>query len=48
MCSFKVFNQNVCTVNVHEMYYKFNPGPTLAHMTDFANTQESFYFSREV
>jgi hypothetical protein len=26
MCSFKFFNQNVCTVNVHEMYYKFNPG----------------------
>jgi hypothetical protein len=20
MCSFKLFNQNVCTVNVHEMY----------------------------
>jgi hypothetical protein len=29
MCSFKFFNQNVCTVNVHEMYYKFNPGPSL-------------------
>jgi hypothetical protein len=28
MCSFKLFNQNVCTVNVHEMYYKFNPGPS--------------------
>jgi hypothetical protein len=28
MCSFKFFNQNVCTVNVHEMYYKFNPGPS--------------------
>jgi hypothetical protein len=21
-----IVNQNVCTVNVHEMYYKFNPG----------------------
>ena len=20
--------QNVCTVNVHEMYYRFNPGPS--------------------
>jgi hypothetical protein len=28
MCSFKFFNQNVCTVNVHGMYYKFNPGPS--------------------
>jgi hypothetical protein len=28
MCSFKFFNQNVCTVNVHEMYYKFNHGPS--------------------
>jgi hypothetical protein len=32
MCSFKFFNQNVCTVNVHEMYYKFNPGPSRACM----------------
>jgi hypothetical protein len=28
MCSFKFFNQNVCTVSVHEMHYKFNPGPS--------------------
>jgi hypothetical protein len=28
MCNFKFFKQNVCTVNVHEMYYKFNPGPS--------------------
>jgi hypothetical protein len=26
MGSFKFVNQNVCTVNVHEMYYEFNPG----------------------
>jgi hypothetical protein len=30
MCSFTFFKQNVCTVNVHEMYYKFNPGPSPA------------------
>jgi hypothetical protein len=28
MCSFTFFNQKVCTVNVHEMHYKFNPGPS--------------------
>jgi hypothetical protein len=28
LCSFTFFKQNVCTVNVHEMYYKFNPGPS--------------------
>jgi hypothetical protein len=25
MYSFTFFKQNVCTVNVHEMFYKFNP-----------------------
>ena len=28
MYGFKIFGQNVCTVNVHEMYYRFNPGPS--------------------
>jgi hypothetical protein len=36
MYSFKLFKQNVCTVNVHEMYYKFNPGPSPGVIFDWA------------